>query len=193
MKNKIIVIVSICLFHAPNIFAQQVSEFSQLYIGIEAGVSKGYDYFIQFGAAVHFDKDYYRIRLATAFDEPSAIQKQTFKQDENCGCMDSKGVTDYGFIYGRSYSFEKRHRIQFGSGISIITRTDPDEAFNAEKNADELDRYLKKRALGLPFEFKYAFRVGRNIELTSSMNLNINAVQSYTGFSAGIAFKSLFN
>jgi hypothetical protein len=173
-----------------SVSAEDEPETESFYMGVEMGVAKNYRNFIQMGGWLQTDRDYYRLRIAGAIDEPFRL---TYSDNKEITTNYPKGkaVYDFGFIYGRYILLSKNHHLRFGSGISIIQKVDPDEVYNSLKPPEEPYRILVRYGVGLPLEIRYGYSFFQGFEIVSSVNGNINRLKSYTGISIGIVSKFL--
>ena len=167
----------------------EVAKFNNLYFGAEIGSVKGYDSFIQGGAWLQYDHHYFKIKNAIALDRVTDEQEQwrdKYRNGED-EAIETRQTTALSLIYGRSYIFLKRHMVQFGSGLSYVARTEPDEVFNSQKQDYEKEVYTKRHTIGIPAELRYSFQFGRSVAITVTAHGNLNGLKSYTGIAGGLA------
>ncbi len=167
---------------------KKISLFNNLYMGGEYGVSPGYRNFIQGGAWLQLDHDYFKIMSAVAADPATAEQKQLHKNhSKDCNCIETRQLSDVSLIYGKSYRFFKICQIQFGAGLAFVSKTDKDEAFNAQKHEFEPERYKKRGTVGIPAEARFAIQFKRYFSISCTAHVNANPIKSFRGISAGVA------
>lgn len=191
MKKKLLLFMSCFALGQGTIKAQEdkkVSAFNNFYMGAEVGASKGYRNFVQGGAWVQYDHQYFKIFAATAYDPATAEQKRLHKNhDQNCSCIEKRELGDISLIYGKSYPFFKVCQVQFGAGLAYVSKTEKDEAFNSQKHEFEPERYQKRGTIGLPAELRLVVQFKRYVSISCSTHVNANPIQSFRGMSAGLA------
>ncbi len=186
MKRRVLIGVFALLFLVNTAKAQADDAFNNMYMTFELGASRGYQNFGQLGLTLQLEQKYWRLRVATAYDNSVQV-KVGNREDDNCNCTDERGIVDFGIIHGRSLAFWKRHQFQFGAGISFVIRTEPDDVFNRQKRQDEFARFMKSRMVGLPVETRYQFQFKRHFALTVTTYANVNPLKTYAGISGGFA------
>jgi len=189
MKRKLFFLMWLCLTTKLVNAQIDISEFSNLYMNAEVGKINGYENFVQGGISLQLDHHYFKIKSVIAYDAPTKEQKRLFKQyHDNCECSQEKrDLADIGLMYGRNYRILKHHQVQFGAGLSVFSKTDPDEAFNQKKEAYQLDQFKTRTTVGLPAEFRYAFQFKRYLAIGCTATVNVNPIKSYSAISAGIS------
>lgn len=167
---------------------KKISLFNNLYMGGEVGQSAGYRNFVQGGAWVQFDHNYFKIMSAVASDPATAEQKQLHKNhSKDCSCIETRELSDVSLIYGKSYQFFKVCQIQFGAGLAFVSKTDKDDAFNSQKHEFEPERYRKRGTVGIPAEARFVIQFKRYFSISCSTHVNANPIKSFKGMSAGVA------
>ncbi len=187
MKTKVLIIILIIFsIIQTNTYAQKrdFSGFNNAYLGFEVGKSKGYDNYVSIGIWAQCDHNYLKISFTDARDNRSEEQKLLRGQDDESP-ITTPGLADFGLMYGKTYTFLKRHQIQFGTGISVVAKTIPDYDFNRTKQPYYLERFKEKIAIGLPAELRYSFQFNRGIGINASWRTNANGLESYGNFSFG--------
>ncbi len=189
MKRKLFLLMWLCLTTGLVSAQNDISGFNNLYMNAEVGKIKGYRTFVQGGLSVQLEHHYFKIKAVTAYDSPNKEQKHLFKQyHHNCDCtQEIREISDIGLMYGRSYRILKHHQVQFGAGLSVFSKTDPDEDFNKQKRVDELDQFKTRTTVGVPIEFRYAFQFNRYLGIGFTSTLNVNPIKSYGAISAGVS------
>lgn len=189
MKRKLFLLMWLCLTTSLVNAQNDIAEFNNLYMNAEIGKIKGYKTFVQGGISVQFDHHYFKIKAVTAYDRSTQEEKQLFKQyHHNCECsQEARELGDIGLMYGRTYRILKHHQVQFGAGLSVFSKTDPDEVFNLQKQVNELDRFKTRTTVGLPAEFRYAFQFKRYLGIGFTATVNVNPIKSYGAISAGVS------
>ncbi|TCC86611.1 hypothetical protein EZ428_23155 [Pedobacter frigiditerrae] len=186
MKTKILIISVIAILLSESSFSQKpdFSGFNNLYLGFELGKSKSYDNYVNVGIWAQYDHNYLKIAISDARDNRSEEQK-LLKGEDDESHITTPGLTDFGLIYGKTYTLLKRHQFQFGTGVSVVAKTIPDEEFNRAKQPYYLPRFNEEIAIGLPAELRYSFQFNKGIGINASWRGNANGVKSYGNFSFG--------
>ncbi|WP_316782492.1 hypothetical protein [Pedobacter frigiditerrae] len=187
MKTKILTIsVIVLLLIETNSFCQirDFTGFNNLYLGFEVGKSKTYDNYVNVGIWAQYDHNYLKIAISDARDNRSEEQK-LLKGEDDESHITTPGLADFGLIYGKTYTLLKRHQFQFGTGVSVVARTVPDEEFNRTKQPYYLPRFDEEIAIGLPAELRYSFQIKKGVGINASWRGNANGVKSYGNFSFG--------
>ena len=187
MKTKILIVNLGALLLSSFISFAQKSEFldfNNLYFGFEVGKSRSYDNYVNGGIWAQLDHNYLKISFSEARDNRSEEQK-LLKGDDDESSVTTPGLSDFGLIYGKTYTLLKRHQFQFGTGVSVVARTIPDEEFNRKKQPYHLERFKERVVVGLPAELRYVFQIDRGIGINASWRGNLNGLKSYGNFSFG--------
>ena len=187
MKRKILIVsMTVVLLSKTNSFSQKrdFTGFNNLYLGFEVGKSKSYDNYVNIGIWAQYDHSYFKIAVSDARDNRSEEQKLLRGQNDESSII-TPGLSDFGLIYGKTYTLFKRHQFQFGTGISVVAKTIPDEEFNRTKQPYYLERFKEKIGIGLPAELRYSFQFNRNIGINASWRGNANGLKRYGNFSFG--------
>jgi len=158
-------------------------DFNNLYFGFEVGKSSIYDHYVNGGIWAQIDHNYLKISFSEARDNRSEEQRLLKGDDESS--VITPGLSDFGLIYGKTYTLLKRHQFQFGSGISVVAKTTPDDEFNRKKQPYHLERFKERVVVGLPAELRYVFQINRGIGVNASWRGNLNGLKSYGNFSFG--------
>jgi len=158
-------------------------DFNNLYFGFEVGKSSSYDHYVNGGIWAQIDHNYLKISFSEARDNRSEEQRLLKGDDESS--VITPGLSDFGLIYGKTYTLLKRHQFQFGSGISVVAKTTPDDEFNRKKQPYHLERFKERVVVGLPAELRYVFQINRGIGVNASWRGNLNGLKSYGNFSFG--------
>lgn len=190
MKKKILIVLAISiLFYENKCLAQngRFSGFNNLYLGFEVGKSKSYDNYVNFGIWAQYEHTYLKIAVSDARDNRSEEQK-LLKGEDDESHITTPGLSDFGLVYGKTYTLSKRHQFQFGTGISVVARTVPDEEFNRTKQPYYLERFNEEVTVGLPAELRYSFQFKRGIGINASWKGNANGLKTYGNFSFGASF-----
>lgn len=188
--KKILIQLGLFLLLSFKVSAQEDDRFNfnNLYFFGQGGVVDNYDVFIRGGAFLQLEKDYFQISIASASDGQSEEQKRFHQSHKNCECsVDRRAIDAINFEYGKVLRFFRRQQLSVSSGLSIVTKTDPNEIFNQSKQPWEEERFVKKITVGLPYELKYSLMVNRGIGIGCSYYGNVNAKKSFNGISFGIA------
>ncbi|RZL44906.1 MAG: hypothetical protein EOP00_18695 [Pedobacter sp.] len=187
MKTKILIFsIFTHVLNIDNSFAQKkdFSGLNNLYFGFEVGKSKSYDNYVNGGIWAQYEHNYLKISFSEARDNRSEEQR-LLKGDEDESYVKTSGLSDLGLMYGKTYTLLKHHQFQFGTGISVVAKTIPDEDFNRTKQPYYLERFKEKVTVGLPAELRYSFLINRGIGINASWRGNANGLKSYGNFSFG--------
>lgn len=187
---KKIILIFYLVFSFLSVYAQEDRRlnFDNLYFFGQFGVIDGYDSFAQVGTFLQLEKHYFRISVAAGNDSQSEEQKHFHQSHKNCECrVETRSIDAVNFEYGKVLKFFRRQQINFSSGFSIVTKTDPDENFNLNKQPWEEERFVNKVTVGLPYELRYSLMINRGIGVGCSYYGNINPKKSFNGISFGVA------
>lgn len=187
MKMKIIILsIIISSIFTAHLFAQKIdfSGFNNVFFGFEIGHSKSYDHYVNGGIWAQSGHNYLKISFSDARDNRSEEQQLLKGQDDESK-ITTPGLADIGLLYGKTYTVLKRHQVQFGTGISVVAKTIPDEDFNRTKQPYYLERFKEKVTVGIPAELRYSFQFTRGIGVNASWRGNANALKRYGNFSFG--------
>jgi len=189
MKTIIISLgVLLCSFF--NVSAQKNKDlnFDNLYFFAQVGAIDDYSVFIQGGAYLQYEKHYFRLSAADGMDGESEAQKRFHQSHDNCECrVDVRSIRTFNMEYGRVYKFFRRQQIGFSSGLSVVTKTDPDVVFNQNRKPWEDEKFKKRVTVGLPYEIRYSLMFSRRIGIGCSYYGNLNARKNFNAMSAGLA------
>lgn len=187
-KISIQLVILLSLFFKATAQEDRRLNFDNMYFFGQFGMIDDYDSFVQGGTFIQLEKHYFRISVAAGSDGQSQEQKRFHHSHNNCECsVDTRGISAVNFEYGKALKFFRRQQINFSSGLSIVTKTDPNETFNQSKQPWEEERFVKKVTVGLPYELRYSLMLNRGVGIGCSYYGNVNPKKSFNGVSFGVA------
>jgi len=189
--KTIIISLGVLLCSFLNVFAQKNKDlsFDNFYLFMQAGQIDDYRTFTQVGAYVQMEHHYFKLSAGGGYDSKSEEQKKRHRScSSECKCdVDVRSISAINMEYGRVYKFFRRQQISFSSGLSVVTKTDPDVVFNQSKEPWEDEQFKKRVTVGLPYELRYSLMINRGIGIGCSYYGNMNARKSFNALSVGLA------